>query len=134
MTSNVCSKKHFLAKYKISDMNRSSISFIFDMYLIKTWIAKLNKYILWIRWCREMRVVNDFFKICQTPELACEITLQPIRWVPTALDNKSIWLKIFSSLIKIIIEEDYEKFPSGQRQDWKLALRYFFVSRYWVGI
>ena len=28
---------------------------------------------------REMRVVNDFFKICQTPELACEITLQPIR-------------------------------------------------------
>jgi len=31
---------------------------------------------------REMRVVNDFFKICQTPELACEITLQPIRRFP----------------------------------------------------
>ncbi|XP_023333308.1 uroporphyrinogen decarboxylase [Eurytemora carolleeae] len=28
---------------------------------------------------REMRAEADFFKICQTPELACEITLQPIR-------------------------------------------------------
>lgn len=26
-----------------------------------------------------MRAEADFFKICQTPELACEITLQPIR-------------------------------------------------------
>jgi len=31
---------------------------------------------------REMRVVNDFFTICQTPELACELTLQPIRRFP----------------------------------------------------
>jgi uroporphyrinogen decarboxylase len=28
---------------------------------------------------REFRVEHDFFKICRTPELACEITLQPIR-------------------------------------------------------
>ena len=27
----------------------------------------------------EVRKKGDFFKICQTPELACEITLQPIR-------------------------------------------------------
>ena len=28
---------------------------------------------------REFRQQHDFFTICQTPELACEITLQPIR-------------------------------------------------------
>lgn len=28
---------------------------------------------------REMRTKYDFFTICQTPELACEVTLQPIR-------------------------------------------------------
>jgi len=28
---------------------------------------------------RELRAKHDFFTICQTPELACEITLQPIR-------------------------------------------------------
>jgi len=28
---------------------------------------------------KQLRVENDFFTICQTPELACEITLQPIR-------------------------------------------------------
>lgn len=32
---------------------------------------------------RELRVEHDFFTICQTPELACEITLQPIRRYPT---------------------------------------------------
>jgi len=31
---------------------------------------------------REMRAESDFFTICQTPELACEITLQPIRRFP----------------------------------------------------
>ena len=31
---------------------------------------------------REVRVENEFFKVCQTPELACEITLQPIRRFP----------------------------------------------------
>jgi uroporphyrinogen decarboxylase len=28
---------------------------------------------------REFRTKHDFFTICQTPELAAEITLQPIR-------------------------------------------------------
>ncbi|KAI8509879.1 PREDICTED: uroporphyrinogen decarboxylase-like isoform X2 [Branchiostoma belcheri] len=28
---------------------------------------------------RAMRAENEFFKVCQTPELACEVTLQPIR-------------------------------------------------------
>jgi len=28
---------------------------------------------------RELRAQHDFFKICRTPELACEITMQPIR-------------------------------------------------------
>ena len=31
---------------------------------------------------RAFRVEHDFFKICRTPELACEITLQPIRRYP----------------------------------------------------
>ena len=28
---------------------------------------------------KAVRADHDFFTICQTPELACEITLQPIR-------------------------------------------------------
>ncbi|KAI8490044.1 hypothetical protein Bbelb_321140 [Branchiostoma belcheri] len=28
---------------------------------------------------RAMRAENEFFKVCQTPELACDVTLQPIR-------------------------------------------------------
>jgi len=31
---------------------------------------------------REVRVERDFFQVCRTPELACEITLQPIRRFP----------------------------------------------------
>jgi len=27
---------------------------------------------------RDLRVENDFFKVCRTPELACEVTLQPV--------------------------------------------------------
>ena len=30
---------------------------------------------------KELRAENEFFKVCRTPELACEITLQPIRLV-----------------------------------------------------
>ena len=37
---------------------------------------------------RALRVENDFFKICQTPELACEITLQPIRFVTVSFEVK----------------------------------------------
>jgi len=29
-----------------------------------------------------LRADNEFFKVCQTPELACEVTLQPIRRFP----------------------------------------------------
>ncbi len=29
-----------------------------------------------------MRAEHDFFTICRTPKLACEITLQPIRRFP----------------------------------------------------
>ena len=28
---------------------------------------------------KALRAENEFFKVCRTPELACEITLQPIR-------------------------------------------------------
>lgn len=28
---------------------------------------------------QEVRSTNDFFKVCRTPELACEVTLQPLR-------------------------------------------------------
>ena len=31
---------------------------------------------------REVRVETDFFTVCQTPELACKITLQPIQRFP----------------------------------------------------
>lgn len=29
-----------------------------------------------------MRAESDFFKVCRTPELACEVTLQPLRRFP----------------------------------------------------
>jgi len=28
---------------------------------------------------KEVRAENEFFKVCRTPELACEVTLQPLR-------------------------------------------------------
>ncbi|PRP82362.1 uroporphyrinogen decarboxylase [Planoprotostelium fungivorum] len=31
---------------------------------------------------RALRAENEFFRVCRTPELACEITLQPIRRLP----------------------------------------------------
>lgn len=31
---------------------------------------------------KEVRAGNDFFQVCRTPELACELTLQPIRRYP----------------------------------------------------
>ena len=39
---------------------------------------------------KELRAENEFFKVCRTPELACEITLQPIRLVDLtdSLSNK----------------------------------------------
>jgi uroporphyrinogen-III decarboxylase len=30
---------------------------------------------------KALRAENEFFKVCRTPALACEITLQPIRYV-----------------------------------------------------
>jgi uroporphyrinogen decarboxylase len=30
---------------------------------------------------KALRAENEFFKVCRTPELACEITLQPIRYI-----------------------------------------------------
>ena len=41
---------------------------------------------------RELRTKHDFFTICQTPALACEITLQPIKRFP--LDASIIFCDI----------------------------------------
>lgn len=44
--------------------------------------ARLDHYTLHISWSAEFRATrerHDFFSICRTPELACEVTLQPIR-------------------------------------------------------
>nr|QIZ30869.1 uroporphyrinogen decarboxylase-like protein [Halisarca dujardinii] len=42
---------------------------------------------------RELRAEHNFFKICQTPELACQITLQPIERYPE-LDGSIIFCDI----------------------------------------
>lgn len=41
-----------------------------------------------------MRQEHDFFKICRTPELACEVTLQPIRRYAGLLDASIIFSDI----------------------------------------
>ena len=41
---------------------------------------------------------NDFFTICRTPDLACEITLQPIRRYKDLLDAATIFSNIFAVL------------------------------------
>lgn len=43
---------------------------------------------------RETRRSHDFFEICRTPELACEITLQPIRRYAGLLDASIIFSDI----------------------------------------
>ena len=43
---------------------------------------------------REIRKHHDFFKICQTPELACQITLQPIDRYTGLLDASIIFCDI----------------------------------------
>ncbi|PVU87198.1 hypothetical protein BB561_006440 [Smittium simulii] len=43
---------------------------------------------------REIRVEFDFFKVCRTPELACEVTLQPIRRYEGLLDASIIFCDI----------------------------------------
>jgi uroporphyrinogen decarboxylase len=43
---------------------------------------------------REVRKHHDFFTICQTPELACQITLQPIDHYNNLLDASIIFCDI----------------------------------------
>ena len=43
---------------------------------------------------REMRLKHDFFTICRTPALACEVTLQPIRRFSGQLDASIIFSDI----------------------------------------
>ena len=43
---------------------------------------------------RELRAKHGFFEICRTPELACEITLQPIRRYAGLLDAAIIFSDI----------------------------------------
>ncbi len=43
---------------------------------------------------RDLRAKHDFFKLCRTPELACEVTLQPIRRYEGLLDAAIIFSDI----------------------------------------
>lgn len=43
---------------------------------------------------RLVRAEHDFFKVCQTPELACQVTLQPIDRFPGLLDASIIFSDI----------------------------------------
>lgn len=43
---------------------------------------------------KEVRAKHEFFKICRTPELACEITLQPVRRYSGLLDAAIIFSDI----------------------------------------
>ncbi|KAH7105282.1 uroporphyrinogen decarboxylase [Auriculariales sp. MPI-PUGE-AT-0066] len=43
---------------------------------------------------REMRAEHDFFEFCQTPTLACEVTLQPVRRYAGLLDAAIIFSDI----------------------------------------
>ncbi|PVV04292.1 hypothetical protein BB560_001217 [Smittium megazygosporum] len=43
---------------------------------------------------REIRVENEFFKVCRTPELACEVTIQPISRYRGLLDAAIIFSDI----------------------------------------
>jgi uroporphyrinogen decarboxylase len=43
---------------------------------------------------RAIRAEQEFFKVCQTPELACEVTLQPIRRYSGLLDASIIFSDI----------------------------------------
>ncbi|KAJ2999577.1 hypothetical protein HDV02_002542 [Globomyces sp. JEL0801] len=43
---------------------------------------------------RAVRAEQEFFKVCQTPELACEVTLQPIDRYPGLLDGSIIFCDI----------------------------------------
>ncbi|KAJ3042600.1 Uroporphyrinogen decarboxylase in heme biosynthesis, partial [Rhizophlyctis rosea] len=43
---------------------------------------------------REVRAKHGFFDVCRTPELACEVTLQPIDRYPSLLDASIIFSDI----------------------------------------
>ena len=43
---------------------------------------------------KAVRSHHDFFKICRTPELACEITMQPIRRYEGVIDAAIIFSDI----------------------------------------
>ena len=45
---------------------------------------------------KAVRSHHDFFKICRTPELACEITMQPIRRYEGVIDAAIIFSDITS--------------------------------------
>lgn len=50
------------------------------IYLIKLYISELfNINIFFCVQLKAVRKQNDFFSICRTPELACEVTMQPLR-------------------------------------------------------